>query len=613
MRLKNLHNAPCSSRSAGPQHESRFRSMRWPVSLPFIGGSGLASTTDISRRERPVRRFDTLSPLLGGVGLFLCVLILLPLGWLVWYSVSDEAGRPTLANFILLATDPTFAKPYLTAFGIAAGTAAAACGAALPLAWLVARSDMPLRRAIRGLVTASFVTPPFLGAIAWELLAAPNSGIVNGWCRTLFGLGPYDHVFNIYSAGGVIFCMACYSFPLVFVLLANALDNIPGELEDASAILGAGRLGTLRRVTVPMVLPALLAGGLLAFIQALTQFGTPAILALPAGFHVITTKIWALFQSPPQPHLAAAAAMPLLVLTIVMLHGQQRLLGRRGYTAIGGRSSAPRRVPLGVWRWPSLLFALALLSLPIFLPYAALIKTALVKTPSDPLTFETLSLRNLRFVFVDFSQTRLAIWNTVLLGIASATAGTALALVVSYATARRLVAGHRALGFLATAPVAIPGIVLGVGLFLAYTRGPVVLYGSLWLLLLAFLTIELPAGYQQLQAALRGLHPELEEASRIFGASRLKSLWLITAPLLRSSVIATWCFVFIGVIRELSATIMLTTANTKVVSVIIYDLNESGDLGAIAVLGITLLLITFAVVLVANRLPVLGRAPPRLG
>ena len=553
-----------------------------------------------------------MSPLLVAVGLFLCVLVLLPLGWLVWYSVTDDAGAPTLNNFARLASDPTFARPYLTALGIAAGVAAASCGAALPLAWLVSRTDMPLRRTIRLLVTASFVTPPFLGAIAWEILAAPNSGMLNQWLRPILGLGPYEHVFDIYTAGGVVFCIACYAFPLVFVLIANALDNIPGELEDASAILGAGRARTLWRITLPMVLPALLAGGLLAFVQALTQFGTPAILALPAGFHVITTKIWSLFQDPPHEHLAAAASMPLLVLTILLLRGQQILLGRRGYTVIGGRSSAPRPVMLGLCRWPAFAFAIALLSLPIFLPYLALIKTALVKTPSDPLTFANLSWRNLHFVFVEFSQTRRALWNTVLLGILAATGGTGLALFVSYATTRRLVAGHRVLGFLATAPVAIPGIVLGVGLFLSYSRPPLALYGTLWILLLAFLTIELPAGYQQLQAAFRGLHPELEEASRIFGANRLKSLWQITAPLLRASVVATWCFVFIGVIRELSATIMLTTANTKVVSVIIYDLNESGDLGAISVLGITLLLITFVVVLIANRLPVLGYAPPRL-
>ncbi len=575
-------------------------------------GSSLTIGAETGPRRWRVR-FDALSPLLAVAGLVMCGLILLPLGWLVWYAVTDDAGQPTLRNFTRLASDPTFARPYLTALGIAAAVALCACGAALPLAWLVARTDMPGRRAIRNLVTASFVTPPFLGAIAWELLAAPNSGMLNEAARALFGLGPYEHLFNIYTAGGVVFCIACYAFPLVFVLIANALDNIPGELEDASAILGGGRIRTLCQVTLPMVLPAILAGALLSFIQALTQFGTPAILALPAGFHVITTKIWSLFQYPPHAHLAAAASMPLLLLTIVMLRGQQALLGRRGYTAIAGRSSAPRLVRLAAWRWPALIFALALLSLPIFLPYAALIKTALVKTPSDPLNFDTLSLRNLRFVFVDFSQTRQALWNTVLLGVSGATAGTALALFVSYATARRLVAGHRVLGFLATAPVAIPGIVLGVGLFLAYSRPPLVLYGTLWILFLAFLAIELPAGYQQLSAAFRGLHPELEEASRIFGASRLRSLWQITAPLLRSSVIATWCFVFIGIIRELSATIMLTTANTKVVSVIIYDLNESGDLGAISVLGITLLLITFAVVLIANRLPVLGRAPPRLG
>ncbi|HEX3864748.1 MAG TPA: iron ABC transporter permease [Stellaceae bacterium] len=563
--------------------------------------------------ERAARHIDLSAPVIVLLGLFLCGLVLLPLGWLAWYAVTDNNGDLTIHNFVRLARDPTFAEPYLTALEIAASVAAGAAGAALPLAWLVARTDLPARRMIRALVTASFVTPPFLGALAWELLAAPNSGLLNQLYRVVFGAGEYDHLFDIYTATGVVFVMACYSFPYVFVLVANALDNIPGDLEDASAILGANRRRTLQRVTLPMVMPALVAGALVAFVQALTQFGVPAILALPAGFHVITTKIWALFQYPPEPHLAAAAAMPLLVVTMLLLRGQQMLLGRRGYTVIGGRSSAPRLVRLGLWRWPALGFALLLLSLPILLPYAALIKTAMVRTPSDPLTVAHLSWHNLHFVFVDFSQTREALWNTFVLGIAAATGGTVLALMVGYVTSRRLIAGHRVLGFLATAPVAIPGIVLGVGLFLSYTRPPVVLYGTLWILLLAFLTIELPAGYQQMQAAFRGLHPELEEASRIFGATRFQSLRQITAPLLRASVIATWCFVFIGVIRELSATIMLTTGNTKVISVIIYDLNESGDLGAISVLGITLLVITFAVVLVVNRLPVLGRTPPRLG
>jgi iron(III) transport system permease protein len=181
-----------------------------------------------------------------------------------------------------------------------------------------------------------------------------------------------------------------------------------------------------------------------------------------------------------------------------------------------------------------------------------------------------------------------------------------MALVIAYVTARKAVRGHRLLGFLATAPVAIPGIVLGVGLFLSYTRPPFVLYGTLWILLIAFVTISLPAAYQQLQALLHAVHPELEDASRILGATRLQAIRHVTAPLLRSGVIATWCFVFVGVIRELSAAIMLFTSETKVVSVLIFDLNESGDLAAISVLGLMLLAITFAVVILVNRVPGLG-------
>jgi iron(III) transport system permease protein len=551
-------------------------------------------------------RPDLSQPVLVLLVLSLCGLVLLPLGWLLWYGMTDKEGALTLANFLRLLRERAFLAPFLTTLGIAVGVALACCVVAMPLAVLVARTDMPAHRAIRLLVMASFVTPPFLGAIAWEILAAPNSGLLNQWYRWLLGLGPYDSLLNIYSVAGVIFVMTCYAFPYVFVLVTDALERIPAELEEASAILGGGGWHTFRRVSLPIVLPSLLAGGLVAFLHAMTQFGAPAILALPAGFHVMTTKIWSLFQFPPDTHLAAAASLPLLLPTVLLLRGQHWLLQGRSFTVIAGKGGGARRVPLGRWRWPALVFALGVVSLPVLLPYAALVKTAVVRTASAPLTWQALTLHNVRFVFTEFSATRLAFTNTFLLGVGAATWGTTLALVVAFLTTRRLVPGARLLGFLATAPAAIPGIVLGVGLFIAYTRPPLVLYGTLAILLLAFVTIELPAAYQQLHAALRALHPELEDASRILGATRLRSLRQITAPLLRSSVVATWCFIFIGAIRELSATILLTTANTKLVSVIIYDLNESGDLGAISVLGITLLLISFLVVAIASRLP--GRA-----
>jgi iron(III) transport system permease protein len=550
-------------------------------------------------------RIDLLRPAFWALAAVLAVLVVMPLAWLAYYSVLGKDGQLTLANFAALVNEATLRRPYVVAGLMAVGVGALSCAVATPLAWLVARTDLPGRRLVRALVMASFVTPPFLGAIAWELLAAPNSGLINVAWRAVTGAERPQALVNIYSFGGLVFAISCYTFPYVFTLVANGLDRVPSDLEDASSILGARAWTTLRRVTLPLVLPAMLAGSLIAILQALTMFGSPAILALPAGFHVITTKIWSLFQYPPKPGLAAAAAMPLLLVTVLLLQGKSWILGRKGYTVLGGKSGEPRVTRLGRWMPVGALFAFCVLSLTVLLPYAALLRTALTRNGTPGLT-----LHNFHFVFFEFSATQLALWNTFLLGFSTATIGTGIALLAAYMVSRSPVRGAALLGMLATAPVAIPGIVLGVGLFLTYSHPQLMLYGTLWILLIAFLTIEMPAGYQQLSAAFHGIHPELEEASRILGASRLRTLRLITAPLLRTSVIATWCFVFIGTIRELSATILLTTANTKLVSVIIYDLNESGDMGAISVLGITLLVVSFAVVLLATRLPLLGG--PRL-
>jgi len=526
---------------------------------------------------------DLSGPVLVAAALFLAGLIGLPIGWIAAFAFSDRDGAPTLANFIRLLEDPTLSEPLTTTLALSCCVAALAALTAAPLAWMVARTDMPGRRVARVLMTASFVTPPFLGAIAWEILAAPNSGILNRLWRDLTGAA--DPLFDVYSFGGLVFVIACYTAPYVFVVLSNALDRIPADLEDAAGILGAPRWRIVLGVTLPLALPALLAGTAVAFLQAMTLFGSPAILAIPAGFHTITTKIYTLFQFPPKPQIAAAAALPLLLVTIALLWLQARILGRRGYAVIGGKGSAPRPVRLGAWRWPACLLVFALLALPLFLPYMALLKAAISRLPAGPFDPANLTLAHVAFVFLEFSQTRDAFANTFLLALSTASAGSLLALVVAYVAARRADLPGRALEFLAMAPIAIPGVVLGVGLFLAYTRGPVVLYGTLWILFLAFLTIELPAAFQQLRAAFRGLHPELEEASRILGAGRLQTLRRITAPLLKGGVIAGWCLIFIGTVRELSAAVMLSSSTTKVLSVVIFDLNESGNLGAIAVVG----------------------------
>ena len=359
------------------------------------------------------------------------MLIVLPLSWLVYYAFTDKSGAFTVGNFHRLVSDAAYLDPLLTTFALATLSSLICCAVAAPMGWLVARTDMPLRRTIRILVMASFVTPPFLGAIAWELLAAPNSGLLNQLYREITGAPPESHLLNIYSFAGLVFVISCYTFPYVFVLVANALDRTPGDLEDASAILGGGTWDTARRITIPLALPAVLAGALVAFLQAMTLFGSPAILAMPAGFHTITTKIWSLFQFPPKPELAAAASLPLLVLTVMLLRAEHMVLGRRGYSVVGGKNSEPRIVKLGGWRWAMLAAAMLVLMCPVFLPYFALFNASFSKVASHLIAPGNFTMQNVHFVFFELSATPLALRNTFILGILAATCGTVLALVIS--------------------------------------------------------------------------------------------------------------------------------------------------------------------------------------
>ncbi len=544
---------------------------------------------------------DITAPFSIAMVVLLAGLVLLPMFWLTLTSLRNDAKDFTLSHYQHFVNDPTFIKPLATTLWTSAAVGILCVVAAAPMAWLVARTDLPFKRLLRVLILASFVTPPFLGAFAWVLLGGPNAGLVNQWYYTLFGLKAFEAtpLINIFSAWGMVFVMALYTFPYVFTFVANSLDLIPSELEEASSILGAPLARTAAHITLPLVAPALLAGFLVAFLQSMTLFGAPAILALPAGIDTMTTKIWSLFQFPPQLGLAAAASLPLLIVTVLLLRAQAAIMGRRGYSVIGGKSTGQRLIKLKAWKVPALALFAIVLGCSIVLPYGVLLRTAFVKNWSAPLA-GNLSIEHWRFVFFEFSQTKLALMNTFVLGTTAATVGTILATTIGYLSIRKLVWGHRYLAFLATAPVAIPGIVLAVGLFLAYTSPPLVLYGTLSIIFLAYLTKELPVGYQQVAASLKSVHPELEDASRIFGATRLRALVDITAPLIRNGVIATWLFIFIGSIRELSATILLFTAKTKTISVTMFDLRESNDWGPIAVLSITMLVITFVMVAIIN-------------
>ena len=529
-----------------------------------------------------------------GAALLLVFLMLLPLGAIFRTSLWDENGF-TFTRYLEVFTNATFLKAIWNTLIISLWVGAISVVIGGLLAWFVTRTDLPWKKPIRALVMASFVTPPFLGAFAWTLLAGPNAGSLNKLYRAI--TGSEEALFNIFTMPGLIFVMALYSFPYVFSMIANVCELISSDLEDAAEILGANKWRTAWSVTLPLALPALIGGFILAFLQSISLFGAPAILGLPAGLHTITTQIWALFQYPPRLDMAAAFSVPLLLATMGLIAVQKRLLGRKGYSTVGGKGGQKRLIRLGWGRIPVLLFVFGILSLSVFLPYWILLKAALSQAWALPLTWDNFTLKNLSFAFFEYGDTQLAIYNTFKLGLLTATIGTALATLIAYITNRNLFRGARFLSFFALAPLVIPGIVLAVGLFIAYTRPPLVLYGTVWILFVAYLTKEMPIGFSQAESTFKSIHPELEDASRIIGANRLTSLIDVTAPLARSGLIAAWSFIFIGCIRELSASILLFAPKSKVVSVVIFDLKEEGQIGVIAVLGILLLVVSFAVIL----------------
>jgi len=546
-----------------------------------------------------VRFNDPTFPVWIGAALLLVFLMVLPLGAIFRASLWDETGL-TFNRYLEVFTNQQFLKAIWNTLIISTSVGVLAVIIGALLAWLVTRTDLPWKKPIRALVMASFVTPPFLGAFAWTLLAGPNAGALNKFYRAV--TGSEEALFNIFTMPGLIFVMALYSFPFVFSMIANVCELISSDLEDAAEILGANKWRTAWTVTLPLALPALIGGFILAFLHSLSLFGAPAILGLPAGLHTITTQIWTLFQYPPRLDMAAAFSVPLLLATMVLIVAQKKILGRKGYSTVGGKGGQKRLIGLGWGRIPVLLLVFGILSLSVFLPYWILLKAALSKAWALPLTWDNFTLHNLSFTFFEYGDTQRAIYNTFKLGLITATIGTLLATLIAYITNRNLFRGARYLSFFALAPLVIPGIVLAVGLFIAYTRPPLLLYGTIWILFVAFLTKEMPIGFSQAESTFKSIHPELEDASRIIGANRLTTLKDVTAPLARSGLIAAWSFFFIGVIRELSAAILLFAPQSKVVSVVIFDLKEEGQIGVIAVLGILLLVVSFAVIVSVQRL-----------
>jgi len=319
---------------------------------------------------------------------------------------------------------------------------------AVPIAWGVSRTDMPGKAAIRALILGAFITPPYLGAIGWILLAGPNAGWLN---RAWMGLtGSANGFMSVYSFGGMVLVTALYAFPYIFVFTAAALDLVSSEMEEAANILGAGGLRTIFRITLPLVLPAILGGAIIVFLDTVALFGTPAIIALPARIPVMTLELWQFFEFPVRAQAAAAYAIPLIVITLAMFSMQRLLLGRKGYVALTGKGGVRRVAQLGPWRWLVLGYALLVVVLAVILPYAALAQAAFSKAWGLGFSWANLTLNNFRALLFE-ANSRATIIHSFTYSAAAACLSVALALVIAYIVSRRLVRGGSAAAWYAAA------------------------------------------------------------------------------------------------------------------------------------------------------------------
>jgi iron(III) transport system permease protein len=539
-------------------------------------------------------------------------LVVYPLAHLLYgsfrVSLTSPPGALTLDHYIRVYSD---LRTYVT-FGVtvvyALGFTVLAMVVALPLAWIAARTDTPLRKHIPWLILIPYVIPASLHSVAWLLLLDPGSGIVNQAFRAVTRSdAPF---FNVYSLAGMIWISFTIALPPAFTLLTAGLERMDPTLEEAASTSGANGLQTLRRILVPLTLPSLLSVFTLLFIVGLEAFDVPAFVGLPANIRVLTSEIYYFMSQnvPSQPGRAAAfGTLPLLLAVPLTVYCVRVIVNQERFAVITGKAWAPRVVQLGPFRWITLAFFLVVYAIVSLLPVLVLVGAAIFPDYKAlaALDFSTASFKNFTLV-LENPVTFRAFGNSILLATFGGLATILLAFGLSYISTRTRIRGRTLFEFLAFIPYSLPSILLGVGLLFGYVAFPIDIYGTVWLLGLAYTTKYLPYGLRSTSAALLQIHRDLEEAATVSGASKLRAARTVLLPLALSGFVAGWSIVAIHNMREFSMSILLYGPGSEVASVLFYEYWQDGRIGEIGALGLLLIGLSLTLLLGANRLRAAG-------
>lgn len=528
--------------------------------------------------------------LIGAALAALVAIVLYPLLYLLKFSLTAEDGSFTLATFAAVFSEPGMLQAALNSLLLVAIVVVVSTFIGTLLAWLVARTDVPFKGAITTSAGISFVIPTFITVIAWIFLAAPNSGLLNKVLMEVLGLEQAP--LNIISFGGLALIEIVHLYPLTFFSVLAALKNVDVSHEQAARVLGAGRLRTVLTITLPLVLPAILASSILVMLDTLSSFGAPTVIGTMANFSVLTTKLYDLLTFPPRLNLAAAVAVPIVLYTLICLWVQRRLIQGDDYRSIGGKSSAEQLMQLTHWRLPAGALALLSIFITAVLPLSGLLLLSVIKVLGMPIEASNLGLNHYQSLIDESFGTLDAVYNSLWLSLLTASVCVCLAVACAWIVERTQLPGRASVTALIMVAYGFPSIAFGVGIMLGYLD---LFYGTLSLLLIAYVAKQLPVAFVLVRTALKQVSVDLEEAARIVGATWLRAVWDITLPLLKVSLVIGWVMVFSLSIRELSMSVLLSQADTQVMSTVILQYIADGSIEVAAALSALIVAICLAV------------------
>jgi iron(III) transport system permease protein len=539
--------------------------------------------------------------LMIAAGVLASFLVIYPLAHLIYGSLRTtmpgEPGMFTLHNFIEAFTSHKILSTIINTFIIMIGTTLVSAPAGIFLVWITTRTDTPFRRSLEVLNILPFLLSPYVAGIAWSLLLSPQIGILNKFLVNLFNLrhAPFD----IFSIPGVIWVLSLYYTPYMYLFILGSFKTMDPSMEESARTCGSSLFKTTFKITIPLAAPAIISGCVIVFVHCAGQFGVPAHLIMPKGEYVLTTTIMRFTQVYPQEYNSAAAvSMLLLVISALGIFLQRKFIKGKEYTTVTGKAFRPRLILLGKWKYLTLSANIIYLFLSIVLPYGTLLVVSFLTYWSGDVNPELLTLDNYRLVLLEDEAILRAIKNSIFVSTVGAFICLLITMLVAYLVNRTKIRGRGFFDYITMLPVGVPGMVIAVGLLWAWIRSPIPVYGTIWIIMIAFITRYTPYGMRAFSSSLLQLGPELEESARICGSSWFKTFIKILVPLLKPGFMAGWILLFILFMRELSTAIVLWYSGNEVISVQLFQLVRDGEFTAVAALSIIQAIIILAGIMI---------------